>query len=793
MASSATPIDGRSEATAPEPRERPADPERAPLAATLALVVIVAIAAFAVLMPVVLLVDRPTALPPPFPAQNQDAETLLYLLAFFVLLPLALVGAPRLADRIFRGPNGSALLALTALLAAALAGVVIAVKALQRLHVGEGVGVVLVVAALWWVLAAPALARAAAPRPWAALLRAGALTGPAWAAAGVLLGGALLCLADLGSISPLAALAGVAVAGGAVLAVARGWVPSPQRPWGALLDAAIVGLVLLAVPDLVIFRPEQAPGNLAVGLETGIIQFHQNFLLGPANQILHGGAMLVDTASQYGVGSVLVLVGWSKLAPIGYGTFGFLDGALTALWFAAGYAVLRLAGTSRALSAPTLAVAVVALVFNLAYPVGALPQYGPLRFGLPMAVVLAAVAAERRPRWARVADAGALATVGLSSVWSLESFAYTVAVFAALAGLRAWLRPGPGRARWLARQAALAVLACAIAQAAFALVTLAATGHIPDWGQYLAYLRAFLFGEVGNLTYDVAPWSPSLAVGAGYLASAAAIVELVRRRAPPLSVQRPTLVAIAGLTAYGIVLLSYFVNRSQDYVLMRVALPGLLLGALWLGVLLRAGATVPRPARLGGLALSLGVAVLVLATAWSSVAGRFPRSALAHATPGGSSLRGAVHRLWHPPPLRPGADAGTRLMNRYLPGETRSLVMVAPDLGIEILLRSDRADRLFLGDPVEASFVFAERLPALRTVVAGLRPGDRMLMDADGRAVLAVLRARPSLDPLSRRAPAQLAPLQRWALKRIDERFRLRTIHREAGYSVVELEPRLRA
>ena len=103
--------------------------------------------------------------------------------------------------------------------------------------------------------------------------------------------------------------------------------------------------------------------------------------------------------------------------------------------------------------------------------------------------------------------------------------------------------------------------------------------------------------------------------------------------------------------------------------------------------------------------------------------------------------------------------------------------MVQPDLGIEILLRSGRADRLLLGDPWEASFAGAEELPQLRAAVDALRPGDRMLLDRPARQVLAALRADPSRDVLA--APGSvLAPLQEWALQRIDRRFRLRPVAR---------------
>ena len=140
-----------------------------------------------------------------------------------------------------------------------------------------------------------------------------------------------------------------------------------------------------------------------------MIQFHHNFLLGPANEVLAGGAVLVDTASQYGVAPLYLIGGWFQLAPIGYGTLGLLDGAVTALAFAAAYAVLRICGCDRPLAAGAIAIGVVALAYNLSYPVGGLPEQGQLRFGLPMALIAFTVAGLRWPRRVRLAGCGALA------------------------------------------------------------------------------------------------------------------------------------------------------------------------------------------------------------------------------------------------------------------------------------------------------------------------------------------------------------------------------------------------
>ena len=299
------------------------------------------------------------------------------------------------------------------------------------------------------------------------------------------------------------------------------------RRWGVAIDALVIVLCLLAMPDLVIFGTDSPFGAFT----NRVIQFHHDFFLGPVNEVLHGGAVLVDTASQYGVGSLYFLAGWFELAPIGYGTFGFLDGALFALFFAAGYCVLRIAGTSRLLAGGGLALGVIVLIYNLEFSVGSLPQHGPLRFGLPMVVILAAAAEDRWPERARVALAAQLFVVALSSVWALEAFAYTAATFAAIACFRAWALPGPGRLRSLLRTGAVDRGRLRGSPTfSWPLATLAAAGQLPDWGQYLAYLNEFLFGEVGDITYDFSHWSAGLPVGAAYLASAAAIVLLARRR-----------------------------------------------------------------------------------------------------------------------------------------------------------------------------------------------------------------------------------------------------------------------
>ena len=67
------------------------------------------------------------------------------------------------------------------------------------------------------------------------------------------------------------------------------------------------------------------------------------------------------------------------------------------------------------------------------------------------------------------------------------------------------------------------------------------------------------------------------------------------------------------MTAYSIAVFSYADNRSATYLLLYIAFPALLAGALWLRLLLSSDGDVGRATRVGGFALSLAVVVVMIA------------------------------------------------------------------------------------------------------------------------------------------------------------------------------------
>ena len=715
----------RSEATS----DIGADGERAPVAAVIALSSLLAFGLLLVVAPVLWLLVPITRLPPPFPNHHQDTETMIFVVAFAVLVPLGVLLATLISDRIAAGPNAPAQSALVALLAIGLALVVVVTKLATEFAWGGGPGALAAAAGLWCVVAAATLARAASSRLWSGAAAIARRSGWSWVVAGFLLGAVVVAFGHSGSISVAGVLIALALVALLLLLPEPLRLPSPSRGVGLAVDGALVVLILLAVPNLIVYVVDDRD----LALQSQLIQFHQNFFLGPANQILAGDAMLVDVLSQYGVGSIYFLAGAYQLLPIGNGTLGLIEGGLSALMFVATFATLRIAGVSRLLAGATMAVAVTVLVYGLDYPLGALLQHGAIRFGLPVGVVLGAVAESRWARIATPARALQLLTVAVASIWALEAFAYTLLTVVAVAAFCVATRREGGRRRELGRWAVQIVGACLSAHLLLAAGTLATAGELPDWGWYINTLRAFLFGQLGDWTYDFSPFSPGIAVGALYMASASAISLLLVRRPDLLPRQRTILMAITGMTAWGIGLFSYIINRSADGIIPYVCLPAFGVVALWLALLHRADLGAVPAGRRAALTGALALSVVLVAASWTTAETRYPQSALAHVVPGGTPLSTAIDRLWDPPPLRPEAPAGERLLRQRMPGEERSIVLTSADLSVEILMRAGRGNAVPLGDPWEDSFVPGHHIAPLEEFVEGLHGGELMLLDAPGR------------------------------------------------------------
>ncbi|HXC65316.1 MAG TPA: hypothetical protein VNZ67_13220, partial [bacterium] len=270
---------------------------------------------------------------------------------------------------------------------------------------------------------------------------------PAWplhtlALALALYGAALLALRlpSLGSGSRV--LEGVSVAGGPLAAVAVlagfGGLSSLNPVQAAAVAAAGA---LLAWRVLRPGAPDRIPWNAADWVVLAVLLWwllpwgplpdlhHEGFYLGPVNDLLHGRAVLVGTSCQYGVGVVYGLAAIFTLLHLlpSFEGLWCLDALLFLAVYLAAYPFLRRLLHSRLLAVLAILVAAVAERFDPVLNVdnAAYPSVGPLRFGLPLLLLLAAWHRRQggepglRPR---LAEGLVLAVAGL---WSLETLVYT--------------------------------------------------------------------------------------------------------------------------------------------------------------------------------------------------------------------------------------------------------------------------------------------------------------------------------------------------------------------------------
>ena len=536
----------------PEPREKTAAAASAGLPAPLLLTLAAVVGAFLVLLAPLYLLVPTSEMPEPLPPQHQNAETLLFALAILLgLAAFALV--PRRLDRLAARLSPDVVDLLAAVAAGGLGLVVVLARVADNLS-GRNLLFVLVLSLLWWLGMTVLLTRGGG-----FLTRLAA--DPTRRRSAMSLGAGLVGLAALAPVTfshlrPVPLLVCVILAGLCLVLWGRVALPSLGGWKGWVIDLGVIGLVLLAVPDIPIYRVGELATQPLDYYAADVMVFHGNLYLGAANAILHGSHLLVDEVSQYGVGSIYLLAALFKLFPIDYGTMSLIDGVLSAIVFAAGYVLLRLTGVGRLLGLGAMVVTVIVLAWGLTFPIGAVVQNGPIRFGLlPVSLICFRVgavwlAARGCERSARLASWLGWAVVGLSAIWALEAMIYTTATLVALLLAEAMTLPAADRRRWLFGRALRTLLAWAALHLAFAIYTLAAAGELPDWGMYISYVRDFLFGKVGDLTYDFEPWSPGLLVGFGYLVSTMAAALVITRRPGWFRANRVALLAVAGLSFY---------------------------------------------------------------------------------------------------------------------------------------------------------------------------------------------------------------------------------------------------
>jgi hypothetical protein len=490
------------------------------------------------------------------------------------------------------------------------------------------------------------------------------------------------------------------------------------------------------------------------------LALNQNYFLGPTTDVLHGHPMLVGTYSHYGFGMFDALAAYFSVSPIGYGTFTLLLSALTALLFAALYVVLRLSTNSQAVAIAGLVVAVVLNVFGQSFYYTYFPSTGVLRFGLVWLVILLSVGAARSARRERLLDVLVLLAVGAPAAWSGETGVYCLGTACAIACIDAATLESAAGARFRAaiRGVARLFAASVCGVLLFTGLTRAATGVWPHWGSYIEFVRLYTTGGLGAL--PIGAWSPGLALGALYVASAVTLVAVVVLRPALVRERHGAFRAIAGLTAMGSLVFTYFLGRAAPNNLFHVSPPAVALLFVWVGI---ADATLTnRRTAVIAIAAAMFMGALVVAGERDNVVRKYPHTALAALLGRSPGVTTQLRSLWHNPVVDPQAAHVVRFVSSLGLGHAALIVLLYPSVESEALLRLDRGNAVGTSNPCQESL----SVRGTSRVAAGVR---------------ALTTGAVLVTSSSSAYAGRLLPIEQYTLALIRSRFTLRQIGADGG------------
>lgn len=497
-------------------------------------------------------------------------------------------------------------------------------------------------------------------------------------------------------------------------------VPRPPVPvrWGRLVDA-LIAIVILGVV-----------ATLRTHLDL-LGRYHHDYYVGPALDVLHGRTVLVDTASQYGVGAIYFIAGVVRIAgtSMAYSATTVLGAFLAAVECCLAYALSRRLHVDRPLAAAAAIVVVAAVVYGQVGSIYEYPSTGMLRFGIAVAAVLAASYLNSPPR--RAGYAVLLAVLALAAVWSAETLIYTAWVFAATVAAAALELRHASRSfiRPLISMLMGGVATVVVAVVVVAVVTHLRAGAWPDPGLYIPYLRAY--SVEGRSTVGVQPWTPWLVVAAPALAT---ITILIRRWSQPpraADSQSQMWVTAAAVAALGVIEVSYWITRMDANNLRHVAMPAIVLSA-WLVTIARVRLSAGWHRAAGAIAVATATLWLISAVPLIDVkAGEALLPASLDLVRGGPGIKQSVDT-----PIAPGEAATVHLI-RVLDLPDRVPIDVDECAEIPALLATNRANWLPFEQPSEAA-IDPGSLGRARDAVSRLQRGQWVVLQRD-RARLAAL------------------------------------------------------
>ncbi len=335
---------------------------------------------------------------------------------------------------------------------------------------------------------------------------------------------------------------------------------------------------------------------------------HQNPVLAPINDLMFGKSLLVDTNCQYGVLLIYFLRFLFLIIPFSYQGLTLISMILFIFEYSILYVLLRYV-----LKSPLFAVATLFIIMETNFfatwggEIVSYPCLGPLRFGIPYLLLLIVLVRSHFSKFQRMCLCMERLLVAIASIWSFETFVYTIAVYGVIILYENYLHQQKFKSYIIKilKQFGILVMYIAVAYFFMSLSIYLRSHTVPDWRQYYDYIFLYSAGGWGGMS--IAPWSPWIFLLAIPFISLLAILYSVGKYKTFLTAKNsfPTqqrrdderseefscqaiavndsakieLMLIAAMSCMGIAQFTYFVGRSHPNNLFHVSVPGLFVAA----------------------------------------------------------------------------------------------------------------------------------------------------------------------------------------------------------------------
>ena len=518
---------------------------------------------------------------------------------------------------------------------------------------------------------------------------------------------------------------------------------NPSNPWllYAGLALALVALVASRHNPLPTFTLPAFVIDSTILLTVVLLVFdvdylfdahHYNFFLGPINDVLRGKTLLVDINCQYGVGNIYFLALLFKLLPLpfNYQSFSLLLSTLLILQYALVYLLLRRLLDSQALAATALLLIVATNYYS--QPGATFPSTGPLRFGMAYVLLALFFLRERidnRPRIQIVL----YTLVGCSSLWSFETFTYTLATYLCTELYTLLWNPQTLKQRLHRLLPLLAgpTVAIAVGHLLLALFTYLRAGAWPEWNHYFEYIAFYSVSEFGTITIEAwYPWALYIAV---YFLSLLLLLHKTLLSPAPAAIS--SCAVIAGLTGFGIVQFTYFLGRSHPNNLYHICIPLVIVAMYWFLYMQHDTRHIPRPFVHSATYCFFVAAFVLLANTVPTFITKWPRSPLytliQTAQPGPSP--------WTATATHTEVRDALAFIDRYAADKDRIALFLHPERTTETLMLSQKTHIFPLSNPQQDGLLPTAHERALQ-YNHGMQEGDYLIMSRNISSLVPIQR-----------------------------------------------------